>query len=260
MKFDTQGWYLERGHWGGLDGILIAPRASEPSVLVTLCHGFGAPGTDLVSLAEELVPALSDDLAPPAFLFPEGPIDLEEMYGYPGARAWWPLNMAMLAELAAADAFAALEDQVPEGIDSARNQLVESISACAASKSWNSITHLLGGFSQGSMLAVDTALRGRGLVVCGVIVWSGAMICKSVWSAAQSEGAISQPGDQSLPVYQSHGRQDPILPISSGRALYRFLSEMGCDIEMDEFDGPHTISLEGIGGAARLIERALTAQ
>jgi hypothetical protein len=35
---------------------------------------------------------------------------------------------------------------------------------------------------------------------------------------------------------------------------------MGCDIEMDEFDGPHTISLEGIGGAARLIERALTAQ
>lgn len=254
MKFDTQGWYLERGHWADLDGILIAPRASAPSILVTLCHGFGAPGTDLVSLTEELVPALSDDLAPPAFLFPEGPIDLEEMYGYPGARAWWPLNMAMLAELAAADAFSALEDQVPEGMDSAHNKLVKSISACAASKSWDSIDHVLGGFSQGSMLAVDTALRGRGLVTRGVIIWSGAMICKSVWSAAQSELAIS------LPVYQSHGRQDPILPISSGRALYRFLSEMGCDIEMDEFDGPHTIGLEGIKGAARLIERALAAR
>jgi len=260
MKFDTQGWYLERGHWGDLDGILIAPRTGIPSALVTLCHGFGAPGTDLVSLTEELVPALSDDFAPPAFLFPEGPIDLEEMYGYPGARAWWPLNMAMLAELAAADAFSALEDQVPDGIDSAREKLVESISACVASKSWERIAPVVGGFSQGSMLAVDISFRGGGFTPCGVIVWSGAMICKSVWAAAPREGSIALSVDQSFRVYQSHGRQDPILPISSGRALYRFLREMGCDIEMDEFDGPHTISLEGIGGAARLIERAISAQ
>lgn len=251
MKFDTQGWYLERGLWGELDGILIAPRDKDPGALVTLCHGFGAPGTDLVSLAEELVPALADDLRAPAFFFPEGPIDLEPIYGMPGARAWWPLNMAMLAELAAADAFSEIEDQVPEGIDSARDQLSMAISECLSRKGWGSLQHILGGFSQGSMLAVDMALRSRTIPASGVIIWSGALLCRSVWSSA------SNPQTRILPAYQSHGRQDTILPISAGRSLQRFLAGLGWDIESEEFDGPHTITMESISGATRLIERVV---
>lgn len=251
MKFDTQGWYLERGHWGDLNGILIAPRNANPKALVTFCHGFGATGTDLVPLAEEIVPELPDDLPPAAFYFPKGPIDLEEMYGMPGASAWWPLNMQMLAELAAADAFSSLEDQIPEGIDAARQKLLGSIASCIAAKNWNSIAHILGGFSQGSMLAIDTAIRGENLPVCGAIVWSGALICRNAWHAAADARKLT------IPAYLSHGRQDPILPIGTGRALYRFLSSLGWDIDSMEFDGPHTIPFEGIAGAARLIERVV---
>lgn len=251
MKFDAQGWYLERGRWGDLHGILIAPRGMSPSAMVTLCHGFGASGTDLVPLSEEIVPELPDDLVPPAFYFPEGPDGLEELYGMQGAFAWWPINMAMLAELAAADAFAVLEDQVPEGIDSARKKLVESIDQCAASKEWGSVPHILGGFSQGAMLAVDSVLRGEGWIASGAILWSGALICQPLWNAAGRERSIV------LPAFHSHGRQDPILPINAGRALKRFLSSLGWDIDAYEFDGPHTIPIEGIQGAARLVERVV---
>ncbi|MFN6128957.1 MAG: alpha/beta hydrolase [Planctomycetota bacterium] len=251
MKFDSQGWYLERGRWGELAGILIAPRGVTPSAMVTLCHGFGASGTDLVPLTEEIVPELPDGLIPPAFYFPEGPFDLEAIYGMPGACAWWPINMEMLAELAAADAFAVLEDQIPEGIDSARTKLVESISQCAAAHEWGSIAHVLGGFSQGAMLTIDTALRGDGLAVQGAIAWSGALICQKVWHQSHRNRPVA------IPAYHSHGRQDPILPISAGRALNRFLNGLGWDVESFEFDGPHTIPLEGISGAARLIERVV---
>ncbi|MCU0706865.1 MAG: lysophospholipase [Pirellula sp.] len=252
MKFDTQGWGLDRGNWGGLHGILIAPRNRDPQLMVTFCHGFGAPGTDLVSLTEEIVPLLSDDLTPPAFFFPEGPIDLEETYGMPGASAWWPLNMAMLAELAAADDFSALQDQVPAGLDAARTQLVEAITSCASSKGWDSLSHVLGGFSQGSMLAVDTALRGASLNVKGVVIWSGALICESVWREAHCHRALQ------VPAFQSHGTQDSILPVSAGRALNQFLSDLGWTIDGMEFQGPHTIPMAGIEGAARLIEGAIT--
>ena len=179
------------------------------------------------------------------------PIDLEDLFGVPGAYAWWPLNMAMLAELAATDAFSELEDQIPDGVDSAREKLVGAILECVASKTWDSVPHILGGFSQGSMLAIDTALRSDRLMTSGVIVWSGALICRSAWiSAHQARSTI-------LPVYQSHGRQDSILPIGAGRALHRFLTHLGWDVASEEFEGPHTITLEAITGAARLVERVV---
>ena len=61
MKFDAESWMLERGRLGGLDCIVISPRAGNPKSLVVLCHGFGAPGSDLVNLAEELVPILAGE-------------------------------------------------------------------------------------------------------------------------------------------------------------------------------------------------------
>src|SRR4051812_9883368 len=57
--------------------------------VVVLLHGYGAPGTDLVSLGREL--AVPSDVR---FVFPEGPLDL----GFGGARAWWPIDMARLQE------------------------------------------------------------------------------------------------------------------------------------------------------------------
>ena len=153
MKFDAETWFLERKVWGGLESILIATRGRAPSVLVTLCHGFGAPGTDLVPLAEELVPLLPEGESKPAFLFPAAPLDLEDSHGMPNARAWWLINMAKLAELSAVDNLDALRDEIPPGIDEARGGLEDCIEACVSDKQWSSTKLVLGGFSQGAMLS-----------------------------------------------------------------------------------------------------------
>lgn len=251
MKFDTDRWYLERKVWGDLDSILIAPRGKTPSVLVILCHGFGAPGTDLVPLAEEIVPMLPEGDSIPAFLFPSAPMDLEDSHGMPGARAWWLINMAKLAELSAVDNLDALRNEIPPGIDEAREALEVCIEACLNDKQWSATPLVLGGFSQGAMLSVDMSLRSQRISPVALIVWSGALICESSWQQAFEKRP------RSFQVFQSHGRQDMILPLSTGRSLHGFLRELALSIEYSEFQGPHTIAIESLEGAAKLLAKTL---
>jgi hypothetical protein len=49
-----------------------------------------------------------------------------------------------------------------------------------------------------------------------------------------------------------------ILPISTGRALCEFLRGLSLPIEYAEFQGPHTIAIESIDGATRLISGLLS--
>jgi phospholipase/carboxylesterase len=44
-----------------------------------------------------------------------------------------------------------------------------------------------------------------------------------------------------LPVLQTHGTQDPLLPYSEAVALRDLLTESGLNVEFLSFDGPHTI-------------------
>ena len=70
---------------GGTDG-----KGGGHGPLVLLLHGFGAPGDDLVSLADVLnVPTGT------RFVFPEGPLSLS--FGPTDARAWWLIDMARIA-------------------------------------------------------------------------------------------------------------------------------------------------------------------
>jgi phospholipase/carboxylesterase len=255
MKFDAESWMLERGRLGGLDCIVISPRAGTPNSLVVLCHGFGAPGSDLVNLAEELVPILAgespEEASAPAFLFPEGLLDMSEDFGVEGPRAWWRINMARLAELTAASSFDEMRNEVPDGISEASAALQSCITHCLSEKKWENATIVLGGFSQGAMLAVQTAGAYDASKLRGLILWSGALICESDWHAAL-DGR-----HRGLDVFQSHGTQDMILPISTGRALRGFLESESMSVDYIEFAGPHTISYESIEGAARLIDRVL---
>jgi phospholipase/carboxylesterase len=251
MKLNPESWYLERKVWGKLDSILIAPRGKNPAALVVLCHGFGAPGTDLVPLAEEIVPLLPEGDSFPAFLIPAAPMDLEDSHGMPGARAWWLINMAKLAELSAVDNLDALRNEIPPGIDEARGALEDCIEACLSDKQWSATPLVLGGFSQGAMLSVDTAIRSHRISPVALIVWSGALICESSWKQA------FETRPRNFQVFQSHGRQDMILPVSTGRSLLGFLRELALPIEYSEFYGPHTIATESLEGAAKLLANIL---
>src|SRR5438093_7142924 len=82
---------------GGLTCRIVSrlPDGTRPKLLVVLCHGFGAPGSDLVPIGEELFerrPELAESVE---FYFPAGPLSLEQ-YGMFGGRAWWHIDMEEL--------------------------------------------------------------------------------------------------------------------------------------------------------------------
>ena len=246
MRFDPEAWSLDRSTFGTLATVLVRPAKTEPSSLVVMCHGFGAPGSDLVGLFEDILYHLPDDAPKPAFLFPEAPIDLEDE-GMIGARAWWRLNMAQLMQMSATNSFDKMRDTVPDGIDGAREKLCNCIKQCREKHRWTNVPIVLGGFSQGAMLTVDTALRGTVGPIVGLLVFSGALLCESLWRHA----ALAKP--LSIPLVQSHGLVDQILPISTGRWLHSFLREVGCVGQLEEFNGRHTIPSEALKSTAKLL-------
>ena len=82
-----------------------------------LLHGFGAPGDDLVSLADVLnVPAGT------RFVFPEGPLSLS--FGPSDARAWWLIDMARIAADQAAGRVRDLSQDIPKGLAPARETML----------------------------------------------------------------------------------------------------------------------------------------
>ncbi|EMI17726.1 phospholipase/carboxylesterase family protein [Rhodopirellula maiorica SM1] len=228
--------------YGSLDCIVIDGGPS-PKVLVVLCHGYGAPGTDLASLAFEWITLLGEDAGDFRFVFPAAPQTLAEM-GMPDGRAWWPINMAQLAQHVQSSSFSELHTAVPPGIDEARQSLSESITAMKADMDAPTAPLVLGGFSQGAMLTLDTALRGNIDPPQILILFSGTLVCQSHWTASLSRLEQTR-------VYQSHGNVDPILPYSSAVALSQWLSEADIETEFHSFRGGHTIDGESIEQTAK---------
>lgn len=242
------------------------PAGQSPSLGVILCHGFGAPGSDLVSLGPELLrlePALSESVQ---FLFPEGPLSLDEMGMY-GGRAWWLLDVERLAARLEGGEQPGppdqghrprvgpvgarpcpLRDVAPE-LPDARERLLSVTADFCETSGLGSGRIVFGGFSQGAMLATDVALRLPERPA-GLCIFSGTLLYPEEWrDLAVRRGP--------LPVLQSHGRQDPLLPFPAAEWLHELLTAAGLPVEFVPFDGLHTISLEAVerfaGFLARLV-------
>ena len=155
--------------------------------------------------------------------------------------------MAQLMQMSTTNSFDKMRDAVPEGIDEAREALCECIRHCKEKQKWQDMPLVLGGFSQGAMLTVDTALRGSVGPVIGLLVFSGALLCESLWRKAAKDKPLQ------VPVVQSHGTVDQVLPISTGRWLHELLRDIGCTGNLLEFNGPHTIPSEATELAAKLL-------
>jgi phospholipase/carboxylesterase len=212
----------------------IVDRSKQPETTVILLHGFGAPGDDLVSLAEVID-------APVRFVFPEAPLELGGLYG--DSRAWWLLDLMRLEEELRRGIPRDRRDEVPDGLHAAREQvlrLVEQVESRLPAK-----RVVLGGFSQGAMLALDVALH-RPKPPGGLILMSGTLIAASEWEPrfASLRG---------VPVLQSHGRTDGLLPFSIAEALRDKLRAAGAEVEWHDFVGGHEIPMAVIAAATRFL-------
>lgn len=235
---------MRRARLGSLDATLVPPNGKAAHAVV-LCHGFGAPGDDLVSLAEALrkeVPAAAERAL---FVFPEAPVQLSEMG--PTARAWWRIDGERYATRFAREGIAAVSQEVPPVLGSARRVLRGALDALWASTGVPVNKTLLGGFSQGAMVAVDAALALEEAPF-GVAALSGALIAEPVW---RERAAKRSP----LPVLVTHGRSDPMLPFESGQRLAQMFESTGHIVDFVPFAGGHAIPRPALLALAALVSR-----
>ena len=230
---------------GGLNcRIVDADSTVPPRLLVVLCHGFGAPGTDLVPVGGELARLIGPTAAGIRFLFPAAPLSLDD-YGLPGGRAWWPLDMAKLQAAIEFGETRDLRNESPELLPQARDALTAAVTAGCAEAGLPFSRCVLGGFSQGSMVATDVALH-LAERPAALVIWSGTLLCEAVWRAASARLS-------GLPVLISHGRYDQILPYSNAECLRLMLAEAGCDVQFLPFNGMHEIPQSVLRATADLL-------
>lgn len=206
---------------GGTDGI-----GGGKGPVVILLHGFGAPGDDLVPLANVLkVPAGT------RFLFPEGPLSMN--MGFGDSRAWWIIDLARMQADRAAGRIRDLSQETPKGLAPAREQVVAFLKDVEQTLGADPRKTVLGGFSQGAMLSCDAVLH-TDRPYAGLVQLSGNLLAQPVWGPLM-------PKRKGLPVFQSHGTQDEILPYVGAERLRDALSKSGLVVEWHPFRGGHEI-------------------
>jgi phospholipase/carboxylesterase len=198
---------------------------------VLLCHGYGAPGEDLVPLAEAL-----DPRGRFRWFFPAAPLDLAHL-GLLGGRAWWPIDMVRLQMAVMSNDIQSLLEQTPQGLAEARSALEACIDELCQKHGVVRERLVIGGFSQGAMLATEVALNAS-TPFAGLAVLSGTLISRPRW-----EEALSKHGSQ-LQVLQSHGRADPILPFAAAERLRDLFTQNGAHVEWVAHRGGHELPEE----------------
>jgi phospholipase/carboxylesterase len=231
---------------GGLECRVVENSSStaRPDAVAVFCHGFGAPGEDLVPVAWELAEFLGPVAERVRFVFPAGPLTMDE-YGIPGGRAWWPIDMLKLQAAIEQGEFRDLRRDTPELLPEMRGRLMRLVEEIQHETGLPPARIVLGGFSQGSMLATDVALR-LPAAPGGLIVWSGTLLCEDEWRALAAHRA-------GMPIVQSHGYEDPILPFAAAEWLRDMLTSAGATVQFLPFHGYHQIPRVALEKGAELI-------
>ena len=224
------------------------PAGTRPKLGFVLCHGYGAPGTDLLPLAQVLLqenPQLEQQIQ---FLFPEAPLSLEEI-GLPGGRAWWPLNIRQLQLQLQANRIDEIRGACPPGLVEARDSAVAAIDAWrqAAGLNWSQV--VIGGFSQGAMLTMEI-IAHMPEAPAGMVLLSGTLIREGEWQRGLARRA-------GLPVLQTHGQYDVVLPFGAALWLKDLLTQAGCQLQFIPFPGGHEIPWEVLEALSEFLAQRL---
>jgi len=236
---------MRHEHWAGLDVCITGGQDRQGSgegPLVVLLHGFGAPGDDLVALWRYL--NVPDEVR---FLFPAAPLNLD--MGFGDARAWWMFDMERVTQARDQGQWDELSQEIPRGLPIARTQVHDLLSFALETLSVPSQSLVLGGFSQGAMLSTDLVLHSD-IPFAGLALLSGTLIAKQEW-------LTRLPNRQGLPVFQSHGTDDPILAFSMAQQLREHIQLAGLPVSWVEFRGGHEIPIQVLEGLGTFLQSVL---
>ena len=210
-----------------LDGPRWGPASrGAPQQLVVICHGIGADGHDLISLAPSWGQALPDAV----FAAPDAPFLHDSGFG----RQWWsvadrsPPVMEAGARRAAPFLHRFIDDEI--------TRLGLPADAYA-----------LAGFSQGAMIVLFAGLR-RKVPPRAILAYSGALIAPASLAAELANRA---------PVLLVHGEADETVAAARSREAEAALTAAGVPVESTFVPGlGHGIDDTGVSAGALFLQRA----
>ncbi len=201
-----------------------APTPSgQPKRLVIFLHGYGSNGADLISLA----PYFAQIDAKADFLSPDAP---QKSPFSPGGFQWFPIPF--------------IDGSSPEEMTrdylKARSILNQYIDQELALRGLEEKDLVLIGFSQGTMMSLETGLR-RKESCAGIIGFSGRILLPDTLPAEIK----SKP-----PIILIHGELDDVVPVNESIEANKMLKDLGFDISLHlSPNTPHSIAPDGLQAA-----------
>lgn len=212
-----------------LPSVIIEPAGPHRTSIIWL-HGLGSDGHDFESVVPEL--NLPDEWGV-RFILPHAPHQAITINGGYVMRAWYDIASAAIERTPDEQGIRASQNAVEGWIEHERKSGIppERI--------------ILAGFSQGGVIAIETAIHNPTKV--------GGAIALSCYVAIpeQIPGAVN-----ALPLFMGHGTQDTIVPLALGLAGRSRLEHQGYRVEWREYGMPHSVCAEEINDIRSwLIER-----
>ena len=212
-----------------LSAIVLEPLSKiKPKNAVILCHGYGGDGKDISILAGYWRTYLPDTI----FICPDAP---EKCEASPSGFQWFDLT-----------------DQDPEQILSkslvAENKLNKLIDEVKESYNLLANKIIIGGFSQGSMISLQTGIKRKDKIN-SILGYSG----KIIDLEHLSKNIVSKPN-----IFLMHGDIDQVVPVDGLLEAKNFFNKNNYEIETKIFkDCEHRIPMEGSSLGLQFIKKHL---
>ncbi len=201
----------------------VPAKSGSAKRLVIFLHGYGSNGADLIALSPYFA-----QIDPDAdFLSPDAP---SANPFNPGGFQWFPIPFIDGSSV----------EEMAREFAKAQSMLNQFIKEELSIRGLNMSDLVLIGFSQGTMLALETGLRSQE-PIAGIIGFSG----RIVFPDALADEIRSKP-----PVLLVHGDIDDVVPVNDSIEANKFLLDQGVDVSLHiSPNAPHTIASDGLEAA-----------
>lgn len=220
-----------------LETIEINPERSANCCFICL-HGLGASGYDFISEAGVQPMGMPKDLVM-RFVFPHAPVRKITWTSGGKLRAWFDIVNFNETDY---------QDDIVGMAHSAK--LIQGLIEAEIARGIPSTRIILGGFSQGGVMALYLGLRYQRQL--------GGIVSLSAW-LAQHEKVIAARDNinGNTPIFIAHGTTDHLIPLDWAEKSHASLNKLGYNVETFKYPMGHSVCTEELADLGAWVQTVL---